>query len=303
MAQLHTAGIPPDEIITDGSPRYPGALAKVWPTAAHQLCLFRETRRLTSAVGQVIKDVRATIPAQPARRASELRGRPRACPPAAVEQDLVAQAWRRRQDQRTAKLAQVHALHRQGRSRRQIARLLGISPTTVGTWLRETPPAVDPEAEAALSATAVAQEAEALAPPPAPWARWEEVRQVRRGLTAARYLLLRRPDHRTSEEQGQIATLLAGPRGERLGGARACLLAWYAIWRDEQGQRRTRDDARARHRCRHEHPTYRTVLPLARAQRQRDPAHFERLSHFLDEPTWEATNTGAKRTARLFRHR
>lgn len=303
MAQLHTAGIPPDEIITDGSPRYPGALAKVWPTAAHQLCLFHETRRLTSAVGQVIKDVRATIPAQPARRASELRGRPRACPPAAVEQDLVAQAWRRRQDQRTAKLAQVHALHRQGRSRRQIARLLGISPPTVGTWLRETPPAVDPEAEAALIATAVAQEAEDLAPPPAPWARWEEVRQVRQGLTAARYLLLRRPDHRTSEEQGQIDTLLAGPLGERLGGARACLLAWYAIWRDEQGQRRTRDDARARHRCWHEHPTYRTVLPLARAQRQRDPAHFERLSHFLDEPTWEATNNGAERTARLFRHR
>jgi len=28
-----------------------------------------------------------------------------------------------------------------------------------------------------------------------------------------------------------------------------------------------------------------------------------RLSHFLDQPTWEATNNGAERTARLFRHR
>ncbi len=61
--------------------------------------------------------------------------------------------------------------------------------------------------------------------------------------------------------------------------------------------------ARARHQRWHEEATYRQVLPLARAQRQLDPAHFERLSPFLDEPTWEATNTGAERTARLFRHR
>lgn len=89
----------------------------------------------------------------------------------------------------------------------------------------------------------------------------------------------------------------------RLQVARSCLLEWYAIWRDERGQRRTRDDARAHHQRWHEHTTYREVLPLARAQRQLDPAHFERLSHFLDEPTWEATNNGAARTARLFRHR
>ncbi len=122
-------------------------------------------------------------------------------------------------------------------------------------------------------------------------------------LTAARYLLLRRPDHLSPAEQGQIDALLAGPLGERLRVARSCLLEWYAIWRDERGQRRDRDDARARHRRWHEDPTYREVLPLARAQRQLDPAHFERLSHFLAEPTWEATNNGTERTARLFRHR
>ena len=303
LARLRDAGIAPDEVITDGSPRYPGALARVWPAAAHQLCLFHETRRVTSAVGRIIKDVRAALPTQPARRASDMRGRPRACPPAAVEQDPAARGWRERQALRGAKLAQVHQLHRQGRSRRQIARLLGISPTTVCKWLREEPPAASPEAEAALIAAAVAHEGDALPPPPAPWTSWEEVRQARQALTAARYLLLRRPDHLSPEEQGQIDALLAGPLGERLRVARSCLLDWYAIWRDEWGQRRERDDARARHRRWHEHPTYREVLPLARAQRQLDPAHFERLSHFLDEPGWEATNNGAERTARLFRHR
>lgn len=303
LARLRAAGIAPDEIITDGSPRYPGALAQVWPAAAHQRCLFHETRRVTSAGGQIIKEVRAALPTQPARRASDLRGRPRACPPADVEQDAAARSWRERQALRGAKLTQAHQLHRQGRSRRQIARLLGISPTTVCTWLREEPPAASPAAEAALIATAVAQERDTLPPPPAPWTNWEEVRPVRQALTAARYLLLRRPDHLSPEEQGQIDALLAGPLGERLRVARAFLLAWYAVWRDERGQRRSRDDARARHRRWHEDPAYRDVLTLARAQRQRDPAHFERLSHFLDEPAWEATNNGAERTARLFRHR
>jgi transposase-like protein len=303
LGRLRDAGIAPDEVITDGAPRYPGALAQVWPAAVHQLCLFHETRRVTSAAGQIIKAVRATIPVQPTRRASELRGRPRACPPAAVEQDPAARAWRRRQDLRTAKLAQVHLLRRQGQSCRQIARHLGISPTTVCKWLREEPPAADPAMEAALTATAVAQEAEALPPPPAPWTSWDEVRQVRQALTGARYLLLRRSDHLSPEEQARVDQVLAGPLGERLGLARRFLLEWYAIWRDGDGRRRDHDAARERHRRWHEEPAYRAVLPLARAQRQITPAHFERLSHFLDDPTREATNNGAERTARLFRHR
>jgi len=303
LAGLRAAGSDPAEVITDGAPRYPGALARVWPTAAHQRCLFHEARRVTRAVGQIIKDVRAAIPDQPTRRASERRGRPRACPPAPVAQDPAARAWRRRQDLRAAKLTQVHQLRRQGRSCRQIARQLGISPTTVCKWLREAPPAADPETEATLIAAAVAQEGEALPPPPAPWTSWEEVRQERQALTATRYLLLRRPDHRNGEEQARVERLLAGPLGERLRTARTFLLDWYAIWRDEQGQRRDREDARLRHQRWHEDPTYRQLLPLARAQRQLDSAHFARLSHFLADPDWEATNNGAERTARLFRHR
>jgi hypothetical protein len=100
-----------------------------------------------------------------------------------------------------------------------------------------------------------------------------------------------------------VGRVLAGPLGGRLRLARAFLLDWYAIWRDEQGRRRGRDDAGTRHQRWHEDPAYRHALPLARVQRQLDRTHFDRLSHFLREPTWEATNNGAERTARLFRHR
>jgi len=49
LTRLAAAGIQPDEVITDGSALYPGVLAEVWPQAAHHLCLFHETRRLTTA--------------------------------------------------------------------------------------------------------------------------------------------------------------------------------------------------------------------------------------------------------------
>lgn len=55
LTRLKAAGIAPHEVITDGSALYPAVLAKVWPLAAHQLCLFHETRRVTAAVLEVIK--------------------------------------------------------------------------------------------------------------------------------------------------------------------------------------------------------------------------------------------------------
>ncbi|MBI3942187.1 MAG: hypothetical protein HY326_04170, partial [Chloroflexi bacterium] len=47
LTRLKAAGIAPAEVITDGSSLYPAILRKIWPQAAHQLCLFHETRRVT----------------------------------------------------------------------------------------------------------------------------------------------------------------------------------------------------------------------------------------------------------------
>lgn len=65
LMRLKAAGIVPDEVITDGPALYPAVLAKVWPAAAHQLCLFHETRRVTAAVLDVIKAVRKQLPSPP----------------------------------------------------------------------------------------------------------------------------------------------------------------------------------------------------------------------------------------------
>ena len=50
LARLKDAGVEPEQVITDGSALYPTVLSKVWSGAAHQLCLFHETRRVTKAL-------------------------------------------------------------------------------------------------------------------------------------------------------------------------------------------------------------------------------------------------------------
>jgi transposase len=141
LCQLRDAGIQPDEVITDGSSLYPTVLTKIWPTAAHQLCLFHETRRVTRAVLEVIQTVRRRLPTPPPKPARRWGGRLRASPPTDDPTDPDYQRWQLRQATRQAGIAQVHVLARQGLSHRAIARQLGIDRRTVKVWLALDPPA------------------------------------------------------------------------------------------------------------------------------------------------------------------
>jgi hypothetical protein len=116
---------------------------------------------------------------------------------------------------------------------------------TVTAWLKrekpledgKTPPTVlMPPPPAAETAT-----------PPPPWTSWEEVRGVRAALKKRHSLLLRRPDHRNATEEAQRDDLLNTPIGADLRLARAFLLDWYAIWRDEDGDRREFAEAQERY--------------------------------------------------------
>lgn len=54
LSRLRQKGIEPEQVVTDGSRLYPKALAEVWPAAAHQLCLFHESRMVTSQIYKAI---------------------------------------------------------------------------------------------------------------------------------------------------------------------------------------------------------------------------------------------------------
>ena len=372
LHQLRAAGIQPDQVITDGSSLYPTVLTKIWPTAAHQLCLFHETRHVTRAVLEVIQSIRRTLPTPPPKPGRRWGGRLRASPPTDNPDDPEHQRWQLRQATRQAGIAQVHALARQGQSHRAIARQLGVHRKTVKVWLALTPPAEVPDAldhewhdrrlpaadtlrrqarqtkhdqvrtlaQQGLSYSAIARQVgvhrvtvstwlnqsaldDHLPPqaepqtspsgmdtpsdsshsqPALPWQQWDAVRQVREDLQEHRYRFLRRPDHLTADQQAQIDTLLSSPVGPQLQVARSFLEEWYLLLHDADGQRRTLSEARERFAAWSSDGAYASVAPLRRVQ-ERMTAQFERLSQFLRNPRWEATNNGAERAGRALRHR
>jgi len=145
LQRLREAGLRPDEVITDGSSLYPTVLAKIWPQAAHQLCLFHETRHVMRAVLEVIQSLRRTLPSPPPKPGRRWGGRLRASPPTDDPDDPSSQRWQLRQATRQAGIAQVHALARQGQSQRAIARQLGLHRNTVKVWLALEAPAEVPD--------------------------------------------------------------------------------------------------------------------------------------------------------------
>jgi hypothetical protein len=308
LEHLDRLGIRPAEVVTDGSGLYPAVLAAVWPAAAHQLCLFHETRAVTQAVQQVVWQVtrtaRAQVPKLPAPH--DLRGGARELPRGAAGGAGAAagpaDVWRAR---RYEAIALAHRLRRRGWSLVGIAAHTGYNRSTVRRWLRAPlPPSAPPEPGAASGGGALspAPTGKRATPPPAPWRSWEEVGAVRHGLAAARFLLVHRPEHLTEREREHLEALLRSPVGEPLRVARAFLEDWFLLWRDAAGQKRTPAEARARFAKWRADPAYRALAPLRRVQDRLDAARFAQLSHFLGRPGWEATSNGAERLARRFRH-
>lgn len=319
LERLRAAGIAPDQVITAGSPLYPAVLRTVWPSAAHQLCLFHETRLVLDAATQVIREVRKELPKPPPMQRPKGRFR-KDPPPTSPEGD--------ESYDRATRLALVHRLHREGYTQRAIARLTGHSRMTIRQWLRE--PAVAPEepareptgpadtpgpvAEAAMPPTLPPAERSdtptepdwrarpALPPPPTPGRTWEEVQTAREDLRTYRFLLLRRPEHLGEAEQAQVDSLLDLPVGDRLRLARRFLEEWYAIAIDANGQRRTPEEAAQRWQAWRQNAAYRPLAPLRRVVDRLDAEHAERVLAFLQRPEWAATKNGAERGGRQFRH-
>lgn len=367
LTRLKAAGIAPDEVITDGSALYPAVLAKVWPTAAHQLCLFHETRRVTAAVLEVIKAVRKQLPSPPPVPGVGCGGPLLPQPPSDDLSDPATQRWYWRRATRRAGIAEMHGLAAQGLSQRAIARQTGHNRKTVKHWLQQEPEVIlvgtapdantatppparadqrilkqiarqeklarihalsdqghshsaiarqvglhrvtvkkwlqeEPPGQAGSSAISSEERTEQV-PLPAPWSNWEEIKQVREMLKQHRFLLLRRPDHLSAEEQALVSTLLERPGCAGLRAARDFLIDWYRLWTDENCQRRSVADAQARFEAWRVDAAYAEIPALKRIQERLTPARFESLSQFLHQADWETTNNGAERAGRAFRHR
>jgi hypothetical protein len=298
LERLKAAGVEPNEVITDDSTLYPTVLAEIWPTAAHQLCLFHATRRVVEAVNDIVKHVRRTIPTPPPAKGPSLHGRLRQRPPTADQHDPVDERYRWREARRAVGIAQAHALRPRIQSVRALARELGVNRITVLRWLQLPPPHPTSLTELVEAAGTMPP----VDPPPAPWRDWDQIRRVREDLRLHRTLFLHRPEHLGDDEQRILADLLASPVGDTLRVARGFLEAWFAIWQDEDGHRRSPIEAEQRYHVWHEDAAAAEFAPLRKQLQHLDADHFARLSVFLHDPIWEPTNNAAERGGRAFRH-
>lgn len=79
LRELKDAGIEPKLIATDGSSLYPAVLARVWPEAKHQRCIFHFIKQVNEDLGKAFWAIYDAMPKPPERKAGrpKKRGRPR----------------------------------------------------------------------------------------------------------------------------------------------------------------------------------------------------------------------------------
>lgn len=309
LMRLRQAGVMPEEIITDRSALYPTVLSKVWPTAVHQLCLFHETRAVTKAVLQVAREVRRALPKPPALRRPHGRISRKQQEEGNGKDSIF-------EHERQVLVARVQQLRKEGCSMRSISRQTGHARSTVRRWLKEKPLQAGVDAESVVI-TEVENTVEAITPsdsdsqhltgstalaPSGPWENWDEVGEFGQALLTDQFLLARRLEHLRKAELQRLNKLLGHRGSEKLRLARGFVNEWYTLWRDETGRRRSPEEALARYEAWQGNEGYRTLTPLKRIQAKIDHRRFEQLSQFLLDPRWEATNNGAERMGRQFRH-
>jgi len=77
LLMLKYWGFLPAVVITDGSNLYPTVLAEVWPTAAHQLCVFHILQDVTDKVLDAVRRLRRACERRGKAGRKRKRGRPR----------------------------------------------------------------------------------------------------------------------------------------------------------------------------------------------------------------------------------
>ncbi len=215
--------------------------------------------------------------------------------------------------QKTVKIRQVKKLAEQDLSYSAIARLTSIHRVTISKWLQEeeltlTPEEVpekvgniaSPPISAPASITTVLQEA--IIKPPAPWQDWQQVRTVRTLYEKYNRLVLRRKPLSQLENE-RLQTLLQSPLGEPIRVVADFIKEWYSFWWEQDGRRSSFDQAQSRYQQWHKRQDYQSYRWLRRQVRLISPERFLKLTQFLKQPNWEATNNGAERMGRAFRHR
>src|SRR5438552_14197156 len=77
LQNLKTWGLEPQTVITDGSDLYPRVLAKLWPEADHQLCVFHIIKDINELILDAVRRLRGQMARRGRAGRRKKRGRPK----------------------------------------------------------------------------------------------------------------------------------------------------------------------------------------------------------------------------------
>jgi hypothetical protein len=77
LRQLQAHGFIPEVVVTDGSSLYPALLAEMWPSAAHQLCVFHVLKDINDEVLDAVRRIRREMQRRGRRGRKRKLGRPK----------------------------------------------------------------------------------------------------------------------------------------------------------------------------------------------------------------------------------
>ena len=77
LRQLQGHGFLPEVVVTDGSALYPALLAAIWPSAAHQLCVFHVLKDIHDRVLDAVRRIRREMQRRGCRGRKRKPGRPK----------------------------------------------------------------------------------------------------------------------------------------------------------------------------------------------------------------------------------
>jgi hypothetical protein len=267
LGRLAAAGVCPAQVVTDGSALYPAALARLWPQAAHQLCLFHETRHVVDAALAAIKSIAKAVPAPPSSSGAgggRLRHRHQA-----DGDHLLDRAARIR--------AVLELRHQHGMGIKAIARRSGHSVNTVRSWLRGSvrlPLELPPVRAQDVLDQADRDRGPSPSDPPQPWTTWRQVAETRALLRTGSYSLTARRENIGTQAAGVVDSLLRSPIGDDLRVVHDFTQSWYRIWWTRDGRRRTPAAARRRAKSLRADPRPRSIPPLRRIQEKLTNDHI-----------------------------
>jgi transposase-like protein len=272
LEELRSIGINPQQIVTDESALYPTAIREVWPLAAHQLCLFHVSKKLSKVAKKAIQNLKKTLP-------------------------KIKSEQKRATIANPDKVRQVLIMRKRGFGIRTIAKTVRVSRNSVKKWL-EDPKFVKnrygidsvPDPSATFEQPEVSQV-------PDGWMSWSKITEVSRALGGLAYSVSSRKN--TEKLQKAYEIIKGTPVQSQFNEIRSFVTKWHDIWwLSSDKPVNDIDVARERWQLLKDAHLNDNTKMFSKFQQQMTPELFSSLTTYLENEGFQGTNNSAERYAR-----